>query len=237
MWRFWALSSVVLAQGAYIAPLAHELGVGVVLHSYGWGVGVAGRSWKDDRWGWAWQADLTSYRLREESRTRSAYRDQGGRDFVFGKLYYVYLLEGVYGYQRVLMYRSAVSMAQVSVSVGAGPAFALLKPYYIEIAVPISATQAIIKVDIFDPQRHNYLDIVGEADFYLGFDKLRAVPGVVGQAALEVDFGKNPALFRALVLGARVQAFSSGIQSLSGRPPRQVWLSGLMALYIGNAWK
>ncbi len=231
------LSSGLLAQGAYIAPLSHELGVGVLLHSYGWGIGVAGRSWKDDRVAWAWQADLTSYRLREESRIRSAYRDQGGRDFVFGKLYYVYLLEGVYAYQRVLMYRSAVSMAQVSVSIGAGPAFALLKPYYIEIAVPVSATQAIIKVDTYDPQQYTYSDIVGEADFYLGFDKLRAVPGVVGQAALEVNFGQNPALFRALLLGARLQAFSSGIQSLSGKSPRQIWLSGILALYIGNSWK
>lgn len=231
------LSSMLLAQGTHIAPLAHELGIGVCLHSYGWGIGVAGRSWKDDRWARAWQVDLTSYRLREESRSRSAYRDQGGRDFVFGKLYYVYLLEGVYAYQRVLMYRSAVSAAQVSVSIGTGPAFALLKPYYIEIAVPVSATQAIIKVDTYDPQLYAYSDIVGEADFYLGFDKLRAVPGVVGQAALEVNFGQNPALFRAILLGARFQAFSSGIQSLSGKDPRQMWVSGILALYIGNAWK
>jgi len=48
--------------------------------------------------------------------------------------------------------------------------------------VPISATQAFIKVDTYDPQRYTYLDIVGEAEFYLGFDKLRATPGVVGQS-------------------------------------------------------
>lgn len=69
--------------GAYRAPLAHELGIEAVVRSYGWGVGLAGRSWKDDQWGWAWQADLTSYRLREEVRTRSAYRDQSSRDYVF----------------------------------------------------------------------------------------------------------------------------------------------------------
>jgi hypothetical protein len=96
------------------------------------------------------------------------------------KVNYVYLLEGVYAYQRVVWYRSAVSAAQVSLSVGAGPALGLTKPYYIEIAVPISATQAFIKVDTYDPQRYPYLDIVGEADFYLGFDKLRATPGMVG---------------------------------------------------------
>jgi hypothetical protein len=94
----------------------------------------------------------------------------------------VYLLKGVYAYQRVVWCRSAVSAAQVRLSVGAGPALGLTKPYYIEIAVPISATQAFIKVDTYDPQRYTYLDIVGEADFYLGFDKLRAVPGVVGQS-------------------------------------------------------
>jgi hypothetical protein len=223
--------------GAYIAPLAHELGIGAVVHSYGWGIGLAGRSWKDDQWGWAWQADLTSYRLREEVRTRSAFRDQGGRDYVFSKVNYVYLLEGVYAYQRVVWYRSAVSAAQVSLSVGAGPALGLTKPYYIEIAVPISATQAFIKVDTYDPQQYTYLDIVGEADFYLGFDKLRATPGVVGQAAIEVNFGRNPALFRALVVGARLQAFAQGLQSLATKPPRQMWLSGILAFYIGNGWK
>ena len=58
----------------------------------------------------------------------------------------------------------------------------LLLHHYIEIAVPISATQAFIKVDTYGPQRYTYLDIVGEADLYLGFDKLRATPGVVGQS-------------------------------------------------------
>jgi hypothetical protein len=237
MWRFWALSSVIFAQGGYVAPLAHELGVGVVLHSYGWGVGVAGHRWKDDRTGRAWQVDLTSYRLREEVRIRSAYQDQGGRDYVFGKVNYVYLLEGVFSYQRVLLFRSAVSAGQVSLLMGAGPALGLTKPYYIEIAVPISATQAIIKVDTYDPQRYSYLDIVGEADFYLGFDKLRATPGVVGQGAVEVNFGRNAALFRGLLIGVRLQAFSAGIQSLYEKPPRQVWVSGVLAFYVGNAWK
>lgn len=97
----------------------------------------------------------------------------------------MYLLKGVYAYQWVVWCRSAVSAAQVSLSVGAGPALGLTKPYYIitsRIAVPISATQAFIKVDTYDLQRCTYFGIVGEADFYLGFDKLRATPGVVGQS-------------------------------------------------------
>jgi hypothetical protein len=196
-----------------------------------------GRRWISEQAGWTWHADLSSYRLREEVRIRSAYRDQGGKDYIFGKLSYAYLLEGVYAYQRVLLHRSAVSAAQASVSFGMGPAFALLKPYYIEIAVPISPAQAVIKVDTYDPQRYSYIDIIGEADFYIGFDKLRVTPGIVGQVALEVNLGRDPALLRALVVGGRVQAFSQGVQTLSTKPPRQVWLSGFMAFYIGNAWK
>lgn len=237
MWRCWALCSLLWAQGGAVVPLAHSLGIGALLHSYGLGVGVTGRTWRDGEEGRFWQLDLSSYRLREETRIRSAYRDQGGKNYVYGKVNYVYLLEGVYGYQRLLAYRSAVSALQVSVQVGIGPALALTKPYYIEIAVPVSPTSAVIKVDRYDPNLYTYTDIVGEADFYLGFDALRAIPGAVLQAAVEFDFGRDASLFRALVVGARFQGFTEGVQSLALRLPRRYWLSGFMSFYIGNAWR
>ncbi len=236
MWKCWALCSAIWAQGSLVLPLAHSLGVGALIHSYGLGLGVTGRTWTSERQARFWQVDLASYRLREETRIRSAYRDQGGKNYIYGKVNYVYLLEGVYGYQRLIAYRSTVSALQVSLQLGAGPALALLKPYYIEIAVPVSPTSAVIKVDRYDPSLYTYTDIVGEADFYLGFDAIRVIPGAVVQAATELEFGRKATLFRALVIGARLQGFTGGVQSLAMRPPRRYWLSGFMSFYIGNAW-
>ncbi|MCX7607302.1 MAG: hypothetical protein N2170_08595 [Bacteroidia bacterium] len=224
-------------QSSVIEPLPHSLAVSPFLHSYGWGLGVFVQSWKGPRWGTYWMGDLTSYRTKYEARTRSAYRDQGGKDYVFGKVYYAYLAELLWGYQYIVAQRMSHTPLQMSIQAGIGPAFAFLKPYYIEVAVPISANQAIIQIDTYDPNRHSYTDIVGEADFYLGFDRIQAVPGAVFQTGVLVDVGKDPSVIRSLAIGGRLQAFVRPIQTLYQRPGRSVWVSGYLAFYIGNAWK
>ncbi len=240
MWRFWRLCSGLVvgwAQSLTVEPLPHGLGVSPFLHTYGWGLGVYVPVWKTPRSGTFWMGDLTSYRTKYEARTRSAYRDQGGRNFVFGKLYYAYPFQLVWGYQYMLAPRTTTTPLQVSLQLGGGPTFLLLKPYYLEIAVPISATQAIIQVDTYDPAKYSYYDIVGEADFYLGFDKLRAVPGLVGQIGVMLDVGRSPTLIRSLALGVRVQGYAQPIHTFYPKPPRSWWTSGYLAFYIGNAWK
>lgn len=243
MWRCWLLCKVLLCvawsqtSGITIEPLPHGLAVSPFLHTYGWGLSVLVQSWKSPRTGTFWVGDLTSYRTKYEARTRSVYRDQGGKDFVFGKLFYAYQFQLLWGYMYVLFPRTVTTPLQISLQAGGGPSFMLLKPYYLEVAVPISTTQAIIQVDTYDPNRYSYYDIVGEADFYLGFDKLRAVPGLVGQVGALVDVGKENTLVRSLALGVRLQGYSQPIQTLYQRPGRSWWLSGYMAFYIGNAWK
>lgn len=251
MWKFWRLCKkglgwlagwgawvgLLSAQGLVQEPLPHGLAVAPFLHTYGWGLSVYVPKWKGPRQGTFWVGDITSYRTKYEARVRSAYRDQGGKNFVFGKLYYAYLWEILWGYQYLFAQRAVTTPLQMSLQVGIGPAFTLLKPYYIEVAQPISATQAIIQVDTYDPNRYSYYDIVGEADFYLGFDKLRLVPGAVAQVGLMADVGRTPALIRSLALGVRVQGFAQPIQTLYQRPGRSWWVAGYMAFYIGNAWK
>ncbi|MCS7153411.1 MAG: hypothetical protein N2253_02090 [Bacteroidia bacterium] len=237
MWRFWLLCSLAVGQGLLVEPLPHGLAVAPFLHSYGWGLGIYVPHWKAARSGTFWMGDLTSYRSKYEGRIRSAYRDQGGKDYVFGKLYYAYLLEVLWGYEYIIAPRTLNSSLQVSLQAGVGPAVTFLKPYYIEIAVPISANQAVIQVDTYNPTRHSYYDIVGEADFYLGFDKLQGVPGVAGQVGAMIDVGKEASLIRSLALGVRVQGFARPIQTLYQRPGRNLWAAGYLAFYIGNAWK
>ncbi|MCS6896130.1 MAG: hypothetical protein NZZ60_08320 [Bacteroidia bacterium] len=237
MWRCWLLCSILWAQGLLVEPLPHGLSVAPLLHSYGWGLSVYVPKWKSSYSGTFWIGDLTSYRSKYEGRTRSAYKDQGGKDYVFGKLYYAYLFQLIWGYQYIVAPRTIMSPLQVSLQAGIGPSFALLKPYYLEIAVPISSTQAIIQVDTYDPLRHTYNDIVGEADFYLGFDKLRITPGLVGQLGSMIDVGKEAGLIRSFAIGVRAQAFTLPVKTMHQYPSRSMWVSGYLAFYIGNAWK
>lgn len=237
MWRYWLLCELLWAQSLIVEPSPHGLAIAPFLHSYGWGLGVYVARWKTPKQGMFWMGDITSYRTKYEGRIRSAYRDQGGKDYVFGKIYYAYLLEVLFGYQRTLVSRTVFSPFQVNLQGGIGPAFALLKPYYIEVARPISSTQAIIQVDTYDPTRHSYYDIIGEADFYLGFDKLRTVPGLAGQVGIAVDIGKDASLIRMLALGVRVQGFVHPVQTLYQRSGKSLWTAGYMAFYIGNGWK
>ncbi|MEN2992034.1 MAG: hypothetical protein ABDH91_00570 [Bacteroidia bacterium] len=236
MWRYWLLCSVAV-WGQPIEPYTHSIAASPFLHSFGWGLGVLVQNWSDPQRGSFWMGDFSSYRTKYETRTRSAYRDQGGKDYVFGKLYYAYLLELVYGWQYIVAHRTPTTPLQVSLQLGIGPALALLKPYFIEIAIPISSTQAIIQIDTYKPGQHTYYDIVGEADFYLGFDKVRGVPGGLVQVGALVDMGHSPALVRSLALGLRAQGFFQPIQTLHDKPKRSFWLSGYLAFYIGNAWK
>lgn len=218
-------------------PLGKSLGIGPVAHLYGWGIGFLYQDWRGGDRGRFWKADLTSFRYRGEARIPSAYRDQGGKNYFLGRTAYVYWLQVGHGREWLLIPRSYQSRLQMSVGIGGGATIAVLKPYYIEVAVPVSPTQAYIQVDLYDPAKHSYSDIVGEGDFWMGLDKLRFIPGLHAEVFSNWDFAGRAEVIRSLVLSLRAQGFALPVEMSYVYRAYQFRLNFVVAFYIGNAWK
>ena len=117
----------------------------------------------------------------------SAYSDQGGRDYIYDKLNYCYVFAPTFGVSRKLISRSLFNRVGLRGTVSGGPLLALLKPYYVEVAVPFNGNQAYVETEKYDHTKYNYSNIYGAADYFLGMNEISVVPGARMKVATMVD--------------------------------------------------
>jgi len=217
-------------------PKKHAVALGLHLHNRGMGFDVRYTRALTDRWDLTVTESLESFKDPHENRIESLYRDQGGKNFLFGKLNYAYVNTISVGIERLVVPRTPSSRLSLSVGVSLGWNLALLKPYYLEIAKPINPTQAVIVVEAYDPSRHVYEDIVGEADFFKGMDQISAQSGARLQVYGHLNLAGSNLYVRALQVGARLDAYGQQLPLTAVNRNANLFLTGYVALLIGNAW-
>lgn len=205
-------------------------------HTYGYGVGVdwfrtAGN--KD----FFVSVDIASYRSKREQKVESAYADQNGKDYIFDKKNYFYVISPKVGLSKQFASASHFNRIGVRGFVMVGPSIGILKPYYVEIAVPIGGNLAKVDPQPFDAANHTYFDIVGEADYFFGMDELSVVGGVSMVAGATIDFSSSTEYIRGLKISANVDLFSSTPEILDTFNNKQIFVGGTVGLVFGNAWK
>jgi hypothetical protein len=216
----------------------HSLGLGFMIHSYGMGFQATYSTQKNERVRTTWTIVLASIKNRKEARIQSLYRDQGGKNYIYGKTNYFYTLTVSKGIHYILFGRKRIGNAQVTTGLQGGLTIGILKPYYVEIAIPIGNNQATVETVPYNPAQHSYQDVVGEADYFLGFDKLSIIPGIRLQWLTGFDISVQPVFIRAVELGIQLDAFTQkvplmGLHSLANQ---QFFVGGTVGFLIGNSW-
>lgn len=215
------------------------LSFGFQVNSQGLGMEVAHfRSISRNR---KWMAggiiSLTSLVDLRENRIVSAYASQQGRPYFFDKVNWVYLLDFTFGVQRQIFKRTDHSRLSIHVGALAGPSLVILRPYVLNIAVPIPGTnQAFLRGEQYDPARHTFFDIYGEGDFFSGFNALKATGGFKAQAYAMLNVADRIFFIKAVRIGVTVHAFGSPLPVFATLPNRQVFVQGSLALMIGGGW-
>ncbi len=206
--------------------------------SRGWGMNANYiRSVKN----WQLSLGIDAYHVRDsrELRVESIFGDQG-RDFVFGKLNYFFVISPTLGIHKDLFKEESGSLIDISVAIQAGPALGFTTPYYIEVAqsIPNSFFERRI-VEPFDPERHNYLDIIGRAGIFAeNFDPQTEI-GFSVRAYTILDLTRIRKYVSGIQAGINVDVFSEAIPILAERADvenQQIFLAFTLGFVIGNRW-
>jgi hypothetical protein len=224
----------VLAQEKPSTPTA-GLAFGIVAHSFGFGFDVryiVPRPRSD----LFVSLSMSSQKNPRELKIESAYADQGGKDYVYDKQNYCYVIAPMLGVSRKLISRNLFNRVGVSASFSAGPLLALLKPYYVEVAVPFNGNQALVEVHRYDHTQYNYGNIYGVADYFLGMDELQVMPGGRAKVGTLVDFSAGSSYIRAIELSMFADVYAKRLPLLGANANKQLFVGGSVEILVGNIW-
>lgn len=212
------------------------LGVGVMAHTYGFGFDVQYMWLRDNGKSIVLSTTLGSLKHPTELKIESAYNDQGGKDYIWDKKNYSYVLAPTIGIAKDWIPNSGYSRIAVRTTFSGGPAIAILKPYFLEVAVPFNGNQARVEIDKYDASKYNYTNIYGEADYFLGLNEIRLQPGLQAKASTLVDFAGQRDVIRGFEFSIFANYFIRPLDILDLSPDKQFWLGGSIQLLIGNKW-
>lgn len=131
----------------------------------------------------------------------------GFKSFIYGKQNTLFTLYGGAGQKFLLAEKGKKHGVQLFFKYAAGLSLAILKPYSLRV-VPPPITGTFTENDIIDVTYQEGIDnsfldinrIVGGSGFGKGW-KLKALPGLHLEVAMEFDWAKNEGLIKALEIG------------------------------------
>ena len=229
------LCPILLWAQPEVKPASAGLAFGVLAHSFGFGFDVQYLVLRGD-WDYSMSLSLSSYKNPKELKIESAYADQGGKDYVYDKQNYCYVIAPMFGLSRKLISRGIFNRVGLRGSLSAGPLLALLKPYYVDVAVPFNGNQAFVEPKRYDYTQYNYSNIYGVGDYFLGMDEMTVVPGARIKAATMVDLSSGTAYIRGVELGLFADIYAKKLPLLGFTSNRQTFVGGSIEILIGNTW-
>ena len=215
---------------------ANYLLAGVYIRTSGWGVGAQYFKNLGGKWDLAMGLSAASYKHPKEQKIQSIYKDQKGKDFIYDKKNYMYCLSLTAGLSRILLPPSDHNRISIRATAALGPTLALLKPYYVEVAVPINPTQAIVNEVPYDASQYSYFDIVGQGGYFLGMSEVKAVFGVGWKIGGIVDFSRSTSYIRGVELLFFGDVFIKRPEVMDQTKNKLLFIGGSMGFVIGNGW-
>lgn len=230
-------NSPALAQESTSTKKEPSIGmaIGLVAHSFGFGFDVQATYLRPGA-NLVLDLGFSSLKHPKELKIESAYSDQGGKDYVFDKKNYAYTFAPTLGISKPIIPKSAYNKVSLNGIVSAGPLVTLLKPYYIEVAVPFSGNQAYVDVDKYTAAKYNYTNIVGEADYFLGMREITLVPGFRAKASASVDFSGSKEYIRAVELGLFMDQYLKAPELMDLTANKGTFIGGSITVLVGNTW-
>lgn len=217
------------------SPPTAGLAFGLMAHSFGFGFDVRYLMPRANH-DFFVSLSMSSYKNPKELKIKSAYADQSGKDYVYDKQNYCYLIAPNFGFTKRLIARDLFNRVGISFSASGGPLLGLLKPYYLAIAVPFNGNQATVEVHKYDPNLYNYSNIYGAADFFLGMNEIKVIPGARAKVGTLVDFSASSAFIRAVELSLFADVYSKKLPIFGITDNRQFFLGGSVEILVGNTW-
>jgi hypothetical protein len=208
--------------------LEREWGLGVLIHTNGWGVTFHIGKNITARRQWMWEVEYSSYRTVKEVRVINPYYADA-KSYIYGKLNYVSFLQGGTGEHFIITRKPYWGGVQLSILTFGGIALGITKPVYLYIIETNPSNNLQIVEERYNPSIHYVDNIYGRAPFLTGITQLGFYPGLYGKLGLEFEFGNLNKKPKALETGAELIYSPIGIPIMAYNPEQHLFLT----LYVG----
>lgn len=225
----------------------HALAAGARLNTNGWSGGIYFLQQKGAGRQAIWQFHFSEIKHEKETKqqnTGGVFAELGkGRPYIFGKVNNVYTLQLGYGQQQMLLPALLDGNLSLSVRYSAGPALALLKPYYLDLVYVVYTPEAVAHLQTEQLNKGNerrFLDpgsIWGAARWSKGLGETRFIPGLFTELAFVLEPDRPVAFVKTITIGGQAALYAKPLELMADRKAYPYQLSLFVGLALGKRWK
>ena len=158
------------------------------------------------------------------------------KSYVYGKSYGANLLRAGYGVKRVRFDKLRENGVQIATVWSVGPTLAILNPVYLDIVAGDPPNQRI-RVERYDPVKHNSAIIYGKSSFTNGLGQLQFVPGIHAKLGLNFEYAPDLEVIKALEVGVIFDAFVKELPIMAIEKNQQFLANLYVSLQFGKRYK
>lgn len=225
----------------------HSLSLGIRLNTDGWSGGLS--YLRNDGPGskvlWELRFSCLQHEKEIKQQRRDATYSYLAKNTVFclGKINNVYTLQLGYGREQMLFPALIDGNLSLSLRYAAGPAIALLKPYYLNLLYIT-----------YNPEEHAYSQsehftkenadkflnsayILGSDKWSKGLSETRLIPGLFAELAIALEPGRPESFVKTITIGGNAAIYTSKIEMMAERKAYPYQACFFVGLSFGKRWR
>lgn len=164
----------------------------------------------------------------------------GFSKYIYGKQNYAMSARLGYGVKRYYSEKASKNGVALAVNLAGGASMALMIPYYLEIGVSRTDLTKVVATKYTPENEKTFLDyyqIRGKSGFFHGIGETKVIPGIYGQAAVQLDWGAFDEFLRAVEIGVQLDVFAKPLPIIvpsADVPNRPYFINFYVSLQLGK---
>lgn len=194
-----------------------------------------------------WQLHFSELRHEKEvkqQRTDNTFSYLGkSAPYIFGKINNAYTLQLGYGREQTLLPALLDGNISLGLRYSAGPALALLKPYYLNLIYVEYLPEEVAHIQTEKYSESNadkFLQpgsIQGKASWKKGLGEMKYIPGAFAELAFVLEPGKPKGFIQTITIGGNAAFYTSKLEVMAERKAYNYQASFFVGLALGKHWK
>jgi hypothetical protein len=226
----------------------HALSLGVRLNTNGWSAGAyyylkQKSAGKKTIWQLHFSGMLHEKEIKQQ-RTGTTYNYlTKNTAYSLGKINNAYTLQLGYGQEQMLFPALLDGNLSLSLRYAAGPALALLKPYYLKLLYVeyTPEERSYMQVERYSPANAaHFLNpsyVLGSEKWTKGLGETRFIPGLFAELAIALEPEKPKSFVKTITIGGNAAFYTSKIEMMAERKAYPYQASFFVGLAFGKRWK
>ncbi|MFN0200891.1 MAG: hypothetical protein ACKVTZ_05195 [Bacteroidia bacterium] len=178
--------------------------------------------------------DAALVKSMKEEKIRSWYAPQRiGSDYYFGKLNRVTMIAPTFGISRNIFPANHYNKINARADISAGPAFALLRPYFVNIN---TGGAVVEESELPNSAQYSYEQIVGEVSPFKKLSTRQTVIGLSIRTALQLNLTRMSSNITAVQVGLNLDAFAKPLPIMATEKNASVLLTACIGMTWGKRW-